>query len=101
MVKDGSKLCDNEVVFNNEAHSVLFTNSVRLRQCSVPNDCLINVCAPEMGWEASFSYSAEEDQYVHVVDLLQTGVLVCDPAVYPGNPLGCLGVPVEPMCPCT
>jgi hypothetical protein len=92
------RLCNDQLVFDATNNPELFTHNIRLYQCAVKDTCP-QLCNPELGFTASFTFKAVKDSFDTVTDLVATGALVCNPAVY-NTPLACVGKDVPKYCPC-
>jgi hypothetical protein len=92
-------LCNGAVNFDSVGDAVMFQNRIRVSQCSMPNGCLQDKCQAEIGFSASFTFTAVKDESHTVLDLFEAGVLVCNPKDY-SSPMACLATPVPAMCPC-
>ncbi len=101
-VPDQAKMCNSviELLSQDPLYQPLFSNPIRIKQCSLDATCQQDPCTPEMGFKAKFAFENPKANQPSLVSLIQNNDLVCNPAKYPNNKLGCLKIKPPKACPC-
>jgi len=104
-IPSGYRLCPGSGSFNSANDFELFSNMVRIAQCgpmyetsttTCPNSDITN-CDAEEGLSLTINVQVTNGvSQVGIVNLINTGVLICSPSLYPNQPKGCLNQPVVP-----
>lgn len=101
-IPDSVNLCSPKVEFISTeiSNSPLFAYPIRIKQCSLDANCLEDQCTPELGFKAVLNFESNRTDTTNLVGLVQSNNLICNPAKWPKDKLGCIRIDPPKACPC-
>jgi len=105
----GYRLCPGSGTFTSALNPELFNNQLRIAQCGEIYDPTGAICPTQVtdncdameGLEVTLSViDTNTFSQAGIIDMIEKGILVCNPKKYSKNPQGCFTEPVTPCAGC-
>jgi hypothetical protein len=92
-IPHGTQICNDHLSFDSDLYPELFRDTMRFSQCSLPDTCPTSeICVPEPGFKVTVDFSKDVSEFCDgcLDTMVDSGIVICNPAQFPNNPKGCI-----------